>query len=72
MRINHLVEKARRASGLLVSSRGGVTFVVERKRGGVGIVIWDDGSINRTDIPLAHQLGGLSVSAAAKLLGLSK
>lgn len=71
MRISDLIRAAKERTDLSVICRDEVHYVTETKRGGAGIVIWKDNSIQRTDIPLTHQRSsGMRVRDAARLLGL--
>lgn len=70
MKTKDLIEIARGCERLKVSEKDGCTFIIETKRGGVGIVIWPDRSINRTDTPIDTQKF-LRVWEAERLLGLT-
>ena len=45
-------------------------IVKERKRGGVGVVVWDDGGIHRSDVDLALTKL-MTVTQAAQLLRIA-
>jgi hypothetical protein len=66
---NQMIEAAKAKTNLKVTEKGGCTYISEVKRGGVGVVIWPDRTICRSDIPLT-MTKLMRVKDAVALFGL--